>query len=160
MQLNIFGAYTYTLETIIQAGLNECRVVSVPIRTNPDLRPSRLVRSIGSYIRRSVATIFRIFVVYRPMIVFAGLGILGIAAGPGAGLRFLYFYLTGVGGHVQSVVFSALPIILGTLLTMMGIIADLVAVNRKLSERVLLRVKRLEMTLTKPEEESDHPEPR
>jgi len=156
MQLNVFGAYTYTLETIIQAGLNECRVISVPIRTNPDLRPSRLVRSIGSYVRRSIATIFRVFVVYRPMVLFVGLGLLGIFAGLGAGLRFLYFYLTGVGGHVQSVVFSALSIILGTLLTMMGLIADLVAVNRKLSERILLRVKRLEMAMTKSEDDREH----
>jgi glycosyltransferase involved in cell wall biosynthesis len=151
MQLNVFGAYTYTLETIIQAGLNDCRVVSVPVRTNPDLRPSRLVRSIGSYVRRSVATIFRVFVVYRPMAVFVGLGLLGIFLGLGAGLRFLYFYLSGTGGHVQSVVFSALSIIVGTLLIMMGVIADLIAVNRKLSERVLVRVKRIEMAMAKKE---------
>lgn len=151
MQLNVFGAYTYTLETIIQAGLNECRVVSVPIRTNADLRPSRLVRSISSYVRRSIATIFRVFVVYRPMVLFMGLGLTGTLVGIVAGLRFLYFYLSGTGGHVQSVVFSALSIILGTLLIMMGLIADLVAVNRKLSERMLLRVRRIELAMTKNE---------
>ena len=149
MQLNVFGAYTYTLETIIQAGLNECRVISVPIRTNPDLRPSRLVRSISSYVRRSIGTIFRVFVVYRPMVLFMALGLLGTLVGVGAGLRFLYFYLAGTGGHVQSVVFSALSIILGTLLIMMGLIADLIAVNRKLSERMLLRVRRIELAMTK-----------
>ncbi len=148
MRLNVFGEYTYTLETIIQAGLSECRVVSVPIRTNPDLRPSRLVKSIISYVRRSIGTIFRVFVIYRPMVLFVSTGLLAVFFGLGAGLRFLYFYLTtGGAGHVQSVILSSLSLIIGALLIMMGFIADLIAVNRKLSERLLVRIKRIEFSL-------------
>jgi glycosyltransferase involved in cell wall biosynthesis len=148
MRINVFGAYTYTLETIIQAGLNDFVVESVPIRTNADLRPSRLVKSIGSYVRRSLGTIFRVFTIYRPLTIFLGAGTVSLLVGLAAGLRFLYFYLIGGGaGHVQSVVFAGLCLTLGTLMVMMGLIADLIAVNRKLLENVLLRVKRVEQSL-------------
>lgn len=146
MRLNVFNAYTYTLETIIQAGLCNMQVVSVPIRTNADLRPSRLVKSISSYVRRSLVTILRVFVIYRPLSLFfwtgailGGIGVLGL-------LRFVYFYLLGHGeGHVQSVVFAAMCIILGMLLGMMGLIAELISANRKLLERVHVRLQQLEM---------------
>ena len=148
MRLNVFNAYTYTLETIIQAGQSNMRVVSVPIRTNADLRPSRLVRSIRSYVQRSLGTIVRVFVIYRPLALFLWTGIPCIAFGMLFGLRFLVLYLIGQGeGHVQSVVLTALCLILGTLLVMMGLIADLIATNRKLSERILLRVQRIELGL-------------
>ncbi|SEM33923.1 Glycosyltransferase involved in cell wall bisynthesis [Luteibacter sp. UNCMF331Sha3.1] len=147
MRLNVFGQYTYTLETIIQAGLSGLRVACVPIRTHPDLRPSRLVKSIRSYVQRSLGTIIRVFVTYRPLVTFlyAG-GLIGLV-GLAAGLRFVYFYLSGEGeGHVQSVVLAALCLILSMLLTMMGLIADLISVNRKLLEDVLLRVRHMEET--------------
>ncbi len=148
MRLNVFNAYTYTLETIIQAGQSNMRVVSVPIRTNADLRPSRLVRSIRSYVQRSLGTIVRVFVIYRPLALFLWTGLPCIAFGMLFGLRFLVLYLLGQGeGHVQSVVLTALCLILGTLLVMMGLIADLIATNRKLSERILLRVQRIELGL-------------
>lgn len=141
MRLNVFNAYTYTLETIIQAGLSNLTVISVPIRTNPDLRPSRLVKSTRSYIQRSLGTIFRVFVTYRPLALFMWAGSLFILAGLSFGARFLYFYLDGAGeGHIQSVVLTALCLILGFLMLMMGLIADLIAVNRKISERILLKV--------------------
>jgi hypothetical protein len=145
MRLNVFNAYTYTLETIIQAGQSNMRVISVPIRTNPDLRPSRLVRSIYSYVKRSLVTILRMFVVYRPLAFFASVGAIFGSAGLIAGLRFLYFYASGAGGgHIQSVVFSALCIIVGLILLMMGLIGDLIATNRKLLERVDIRIQHLE----------------
>lgn len=140
MRLNVFNAYTYTLETIIQAGLSNLRVVSVPIQTNEDMRPSRLVKSISSYVRRSLVTILRVFIIYRPHAFFfwPGLGLLAI--GILVGLRFFAYYLVGDGaGHVQSVVLSALCIILGALMLMMSLIADLISTNRKLLERISMR---------------------
>lgn len=145
MRLNVFNSYTYTLETIIQAGLSDLSVVSIPIRTNPDLRPSRLVKSIRSYVRRSLGTIVRVFIIYRPLMLFVWVGALSLLAGLLSGGRFVYFYLVGQGeGHIQSVIFSALCVIVGVLFLMMGLIADLIAVNRKLSERILLRIRRIE----------------
>jgi glycosyltransferase involved in cell wall biosynthesis len=148
MRLNVFNAYTYTLEMIIQAGQSNMQVISVPIRTNADLRPSRLVRSIRSYVQRSLGTIVRVFVIYRPLALFLWTGIPCIAFGLLFGLRFLVLYLMGQGeGHIQSVVLAALCLIVGTLLIMMGLIADLIAANRKLSERILLHVQRVELEI-------------
>jgi glycosyltransferase involved in cell wall biosynthesis len=145
MRLNVFSSYTYTLETIIQAGLSNLRVASVPIRTNPDLRPSRLVRSIPSYVRRSLLTIVRVVIIYKPLKLFFWSGAALLALGGLAGLRFLAAYLQGNGaGHVQSVVFSAMCILLGALLWMMGAISELIATNRKLLERISWRIQRLE----------------
>jgi glycosyltransferase involved in cell wall biosynthesis len=148
MRLNVFNAYTYTLETIIQAGLSNLRVLSVPIRTNADLRPSRLVKSISSYVQRSLLTIFRVFVIYRPLVLFFWIGTIFMLPGMVVGGRFLYYYLHGQGeGHIQSVVLASLCITLGTLLYMMGLIADLVATNRKLLERINLRTWHLSMRM-------------
>ncbi len=145
MRLNVFSAYTYTLETIIQAGQSNLRVISVPIRTNGDLRPSRLVKSIPSYVKRSLLTIVRVFVIYRPLALFTWIGSLFLAAGLIAGIRFVYHYLQGNGeGHVQSVIFASLFITLGVLLYMMGLIGDLIATNRKLLERVNVQLQRLD----------------
>lgn len=146
MQLNVFNAYTYTLETIIQAGLSNLRVVSVPVRTNADLRPSRLVKSIPSYVRRSLLTIVRIFAIYRPMALFCWPGaILGIL-GSLAAFRFLWFYFVlGDGsGHVQSLIFGSLCIILSAIMFMIALLAELITANRKLLERANLRLRRLE----------------
>ncbi len=146
MRLNVFNPYTYTIETIIQAGLSNLRVLSVPVRTNPDLRPSRLVKSISSYVRRSLVTILRIFVIYRPMAFFFWPGTAFGAVGSILALRFLYFYFiagTG-GGHVQSLIFGALFIILGALMFMIGLLADIITANRKLLERIDLRMQQVE----------------
>ena len=145
MRLNVFNAYTYTLETIIQAGQSNMRVVSVSIRTNADLRPSRLVKSISSYVKRSLVTILRVFVIYKPLKFFAFFGIIFTLAGMIAGIRFLWNLYEGNGeGHVQSVIFCALCIIVGLLFFMMGVIGDLIATNRKLLERIDLRLQRVE----------------
>ena len=147
MRLNVFNAYTYTLETIIQAGMSNLRVLSVPIRTNADLRPSRLVKSIGSYVKRSLVTILRVFVIYRPLAFFLWIGALLGAIGLAAGIRYTYFYFVGQGsGHVQSVVLSSLCLTLSAVMVMLGILADLVAVNRKLLERIHMRLQRLELS--------------
>lgn len=146
MRLKVFNPYTYTLETIIQAGLSNLRVISVPIRTNADLRPSRLVKSISSYVQRSLITILRVFVIYRPVAFFFWPGAILGALGALLALRFLYFYfITGTGGgHVQSLIFSALLIILGALMFMIALLADMIAANRKLLERIDARVQTLE----------------
>jgi glycosyltransferase involved in cell wall biosynthesis len=145
MRLNVFNAYTYTLETIIQAGRSNIRVASVPIRTNPDLRPSRLISSMSNYVFRSLGTIVRIFATYRPMLFFWLLGSIFTGIGLGAGIRYLYFAATGHGaGHVQSVMLSALCVTLGFLMFVLGFLADLMATNRRLLERIEWRIRRFE----------------
>jgi glycosyltransferase involved in cell wall biosynthesis len=146
LRLNVFNTYTYTLETIIQAGRSNIRVISVPIRTNSDLRPSRLVKSTGNYVMRSLATIVRIFATYRPMLFFWMLSSIFTLAGVVAGVRYLIFIAMGQGaGHIQSVTFSAMCVTLGFLLFMLGFLADLIATNRRLLERIEWRVRKLEL---------------
>jgi glycosyltransferase involved in cell wall biosynthesis len=138
-RLNVFSEYTYTLETIIQAGQKNMSIVSVPIRVNADLRPSRLVRSIASYVRRSVVTMLRILIIYRPVAFFLGMGTVLFAAGVALGIRFLYLrYVLGVGtGHVQSVILAAVLMIFGFQTGLLAFIADLLSVNRRLLEELL-----------------------
>lgn len=135
----VFSEYTYTLETIIQAGQKNMAIISVPIRTNADLRPSRLVKSIASYVRRSMGTIIRIYAIYRPMRFFGSIG--GVLFGLGflLGLRFLYFFFNGDGnGHIQSVILAAVLMVIGFQTILVAFMADLMAANRKLSEEIRL----------------------
>lgn len=133
--LNVFSDYTYTLETIIQAGQKNLRVVSVPIRVNGELRPSRLVRSISSYVRRSVLTMLRIFIVYRPLRFFMGMSLLPLLGGLGISVRFLVYYLQGDGsGHIQSLILGSVLLVLAFLTMLLAILADLQSVNRRLLE--------------------------
>jgi hypothetical protein len=144
MRLNVFNAYTYTLETIIQAGLSNLTVISVPIRTNPDLRPSRLVRSIPNYVKRSLMTILRVFVIYRPLTLFMWISAILIAVGLALGVRYVTFLAAGDGsGHVQSLILAALCIMLGAMSFMIGLVADLIATNRKLLEQIDFRLQRM-----------------
>lgn len=140
-QLVVFSDYTYTLETIIQAGQKNMAITSVPIRVNGDLRPSRLVKSIPAYIKRSIVTIIRIFVIYRPFRFFgfigAGLFLIGFLIG----LRFLWKWILGEGdGHVQSLILSAVLLMMGFQAILVAFIADLLAANRKLLEEVRCRL--------------------
>ena len=144
LHMNVFNEYTYTLETIIEAGQKGIAITSVPVRVNPDLRPSRLVRSIPSYIVRSIATIMRIFVVYRPFRSFMLLGSTLFLLGILVGLRFLYFYLNNEGeGHIQSVILSAVLLGMGFQTILVAFIADLLATNRKLMEDVQYMLRKL-----------------
>lgn len=146
LRLNVFNSYTYTLETIIQAGRSNIRVLSVPVRTNPDLRPSRLVKSSSNYVARSLATIVRIFATYRPMLLFWALGSIFSIVGLASGTRFLVYLAIGEGGgHVQSVIFTAMSMTLAFLLFMLGFLADLMATNRRLLERIEWRLRALEL---------------
>jgi glycosyltransferase involved in cell wall biosynthesis len=146
MELHVFNEYTYTLETIIQAGQKRLAVVSVPIQVNGDLRPSRLVRSIPSYVWRSLLVICRIFITYKPFAVFTAIGASVGFVGVLLSARFLYYYLTeGGAGHVQSVILAALLLGVGFFLIVAGLIADLISVNRKLLERVDYRLRCMEL---------------
>ena len=143
MKLNVFNEYTYTLETIIQAGKKDMAVCSVPVGVNEDLRPSRLVKSIPSYIKRSIVTIIRIFVVYKPFRFFMTLGVTLFGIGMLLGLRYLYFMLTGEGGgHIQSVILAGVLMGIGFQTGLIAFVADLLAVNRKLLEEVQYRLRK------------------
>jgi len=145
LKLNVFNDYTYTLETIIQAGQKNMAIVSVPIRVNKDLRPSRLVKSIPSYIRKSIITIIRIFVVYRPFRFFVTIGAILFSLGFLLGLRFLYYYFSGNGsGHVQSVILAGVLLGMGFQTILVAFLADLLAVNRKLLEDIQYRLRKYE----------------
>jgi len=146
LRLNVFNDYTYTLETIIQAGLKNMAITSVPIRVNEDLRPSRLVKSISSYIKRSIITIFRILVVYKPFRFFMSIGILLFIAGLIPGLRFLYYLFFGnSNGHVQSLILSAILLLMGVQIGVLAFIGDLLAVNRRLMEDIQYRLRKQEI---------------
>jgi glycosyltransferase involved in cell wall biosynthesis len=145
MRLNVFNEYTYTLETIIQAGQKGMAIASVPIRINEDLRPSRLVKSIPDYITRSISTIVRIFMTYRPFRFFAIPGILSFGLGLLVSFRFLYFYFSNPrSGHIQSLILAALLLGIGFFLFIMGLMADLISVNRKLLEKLDYRLRQIE----------------
>lgn len=147
LRLNVFNDYTYTLETIIQAGQKNMAIISVPVRVNEELRPSRLVKSIPSYLRKSLVTIIRIFVVYKPFRFFAAMGALLFSAGFLIGLRFLYYYFRdGGAGHVQSLIFSSILLGIGFQTMLVAFLADLQAVNRRLIEDLQYRLRKSEIT--------------
>ena len=146
MQINVFNPFTYTLETVIQAGNRNLGVQSVPVRTNAPTRPSRLYRGIGTYLRKSVATIFRIYTIYKPLKTFFAIGTVLMLAGSALGVRFLWDFAHGDrGGHIQSLILAAILLIVGFQTLLIGLVADLISVNRRLSEEVLVRLKRMEM---------------
>ena len=135
MQLNVYNNYTYTLETIIQAGQKNMAITWVPIRTNEDLRPSRLLSSIPNYIKKSIGTIVRIFVVYKPFQFFMTIAAILFGLGFLLGLRYLYFMATGEGdGHTQSVILAGVLLGMGLQTGLIAFVADLLSVNRKLLE--------------------------
>jgi len=140
-QLMVFNNYTYTLETIIQAGQKNMAVVSVPIRVNESLRPSRLIKSIPSYVRRSIITIVRIFIIYRPFLFFGSIGTTLFVTGFLIGSLFLWRYLNGYGaGHIQSLILAAVLLILGFQTLLIAFVADLLSANRKLLENIRFKL--------------------
>lgn len=144
-QINVFNPFTYTLETIIQAGNRNLQTTSVLIGTNPPTRPSRLYHGIGSYLRKSVVTIFRIYTLYKPLKTFFLIGAVLLVAGTILGGRFVYYFVTErSAGHVQSLILAAVLLIAGFQTMLIGLLADLISVNRRLSEEVLIRLKKLE----------------
>ncbi len=145
MRLNVVSEYTYTIETIIQAGRMNMAITSVPVNTNPELRESRLFKSMRSYIKRSIFTILRIFMMYRPLTAFFLIGLTVFTAGFLIGMRFLYYYIAGEGnGHIQSLILSAVLMLMGFQTGFMGLQADIIAANRKLLEDIQYRVRKLD----------------
>jgi glycosyltransferase involved in cell wall biosynthesis len=143
-RLMVFNDYTYTLETIIQAGQKNMAIISVPIRVNEDLRPSKLVKSIPSYIKRSIITIIRIFIIYRPFSFFGTLGAALFGAGFLVGMRFLLKYFGGEGdGHVQSLILASVLMGMGFQTLLIAFVADLLAANRKIMEDVRFKTAKL-----------------
>ena len=148
LRLNVFTKFTYTLETVIQAGKKHIPIAHVPITPNPDRRPSRLFASLYVYVKHSLATLIRIYALYEPLKVFLGLGGLLVACGGAIGVRFLVFYLLGHGaGHVQSLILGAVLLIVGFQTISIGLVADLIGNNRSLLEDTLFRVRELELRL-------------
>ena len=142
----VYSEYSYTLETLIQAGSRRMAVVYVPIRTNPRTRKSRLMRNLPEYLVNSTVTILRAYTMYRPLRVFSAIGGLMILIGAAIGVRFLFYYLSGQGmGHVQSLILAAILTIVGFQVCLIGLIADLVGFNRKILEETLYRVRQLEL---------------
>ncbi len=147
LQTIVHGGYSYTLETLIQAGARRRAVQFVPIRVNPQTRPSRLMKSMGHYIRSSSVAIIRAYTTYRPLRVFGWVGVLLILAGLIPGVRFLYFFfITGERvGHIQSLILSAILLIVGFQVLLIGLLADLLSSSRKILEELLFRIRRLEL---------------
>lgn len=145
LRMNVMNAYTYTLETIIQAGQHRIAMQSVPIRTNPETRPSRLFSSMWKYMQRSAAVITRSFVMYRPLKFFSTLGSLFCLFGGVLGIRFLIFMAMGEGaGHVQSLILTAILIMMGFQTITIGLLGDTIAANRKILEDVQYRIRKIE----------------
>ncbi|MBE3038981.1 MAG: glycosyltransferase family 2 protein [Chloroflexi bacterium] len=142
----VFSNYSYTLETLIQAGAHRIPVEYVPVRTNPPTRPSRLMHNLRHFMANQIATILRAYTMYRPLRVFTALSALMILGGLALGIRYLYFVLNGQGaGHIQSVILAAVLWIVGFQVFLIGLVADLIGFNRKIMEEVLYRVRKLEM---------------
>ncbi len=145
MKMNVFNQYTYTLETIIQAGQKNMTIVSVPIRVNGYLRPSRLVKSIPSYVRKSIFTIVRIFIVYKPFRFFMATGAFIFMLGFLLGARYLFFYFTGSGkGHIHSLILTGILLGIGFQTMLVSFLADLFSVNRRLLEDIQFRLRKVD----------------
>ncbi|HET8645036.1 MAG TPA: glycosyltransferase family 2 protein, partial [Vicinamibacteria bacterium] len=145
LRINIVSEFTYTLESIIQAGKKKLAIAHLPIQAR-ETRPSRLFGSTWEYLKRSAATILRIYAMYEPFRVFVVLGSLLLLAGTGLGLRYAWFWWLGeIRGHLQSAILSVLLLLMGFVTLQWGLMADLVASNRKLIEDLLYRVRKMEL---------------
>ncbi|MBI4383643.1 MAG: glycosyltransferase family 2 protein, partial [Nitrospinae bacterium] len=149
-QLNVVSDFTYTVETIISAGKKNLAITHVPVRTIPIMRESRLFTNIRYYLLRSIVTIIKIYSMYKPLKVFALVGGTSFLLGFAIGCRYLYFFLINkTAGHVQSLILAAILLIVGFQIVMMGIVAELIAINRQLLEDIQQRVKKSEFDLSK-----------
>ena len=145
MRINVVNDYTYTLETIVQAGREKLGITSVPVKTNPELRPSRLFNSIWGYVKKSMITILRAYMMYKPLKCFTFLMLPPMALGIGYILRYFWFVFRGTAtGHVQSLILACMLLIIGFLTFMIGLMADTLAANRRLLEDTQYHVRRTE----------------
>lgn len=142
----VLSSYSYTLETLIQAGAQRRSIRYVPVRTNPPTRPSRLMTNLPQYLTNSTTTIVRAYTFYRPLRVFTAIGVVALLLGLAIGVRFLFAYLGGTGdGHIQSLILSAILLIAGFQTLLIGLVADLIGANRKILEEALYRLRQLEL---------------
>jgi hypothetical protein len=156
LRLTIVSEFSYTLESIIQAGKKRVAIAHVPVSTRPGTRESRLFGSTWTYVKASAATIVRIYTMYEPLKVFTFIGAAIFLSGFAISLRFLYYYLTGTGlGHLQSLILSAVLIV--GFRSLIGLVADVISGNRKLIEDLLYRVRGLELTLGPPGSDRGRP---
>lgn len=145
MRINVINDYTYTLETIVQAGRSKMAIMSVPVRTNPELRNSRLFHSMWGYVKKSMLTILRAFMWYKPLYCFSLVALIPSLIGLGIGIRFLVHYFTGTGnGHVQSLILACTLLIIGFITFVIGLLADTIAANRRILEDVQYHVRKLD----------------
>lgn len=145
LSLNVVNEYTYTLETIVQAGRNKVALASVPIRTNAELRPSRLFSSMFGYVKKSMLTIIRAYLMYRPLMFFSTVGSIISLIGVILGVRFIVYMVQGAGaGHIQSLILASMLIMLGVMTGVVGLLADVISANRKLLEDIQKRVRKLD----------------
>ncbi|MBQ4058664.1 MAG: glycosyltransferase family 2 protein [Lachnospiraceae bacterium] len=148
MRLNVVNEYTYTLETIVQAGHEKMAMTSVPIRTNAELRASRLFSSMFGYVKKSMVTIVRSFIMYKPLRFFGGIGAVIFLLGLILGIRYLIFMFTGdSSGHVQSLILASTLLMMGTMTGIIGFQADIIAANRKILEDVQYHVRKIDYDL-------------
>ncbi|MCQ2520830.1 MAG: glycosyltransferase family 2 protein [Lachnospiraceae bacterium] len=144
MHMNVINEYTYTLETIVQAGRNKMAIMSVPIRTNPELRKSRLFHSMRSYVKKSMVTILRALLMYKSMFVMGVVGLIPFLVGLGIGIRFLIYYFNGrTEGHIQSLILACTLLIIGFMTFVIGMLADVLSANRKIMEDTQYHVRKL-----------------
>lgn len=149
MRINVVNDYTYTLETIVQAGREKIAVTSVPVHTNPQMRPSRLAGSAWAYVKKSIVIILRAYMMYQPLKAFTYISILPTVSGLLIGLRFLYYlFAQGGTGHVQSLILACMLIIIGFLTFMIGLVSDLMASNRRILTDTQYHVRRMEYEMT------------
>lgn len=142
LQMNVFDNYTYTLETIIQSKAKGIILKCVPVDVNPEMRESRLFKNMFSYIKRSIFTMIRMFIIYRPFRFFSIIGLFFLGTGTLLGLRFLYYYMNGSGtGHIQSLILAAILLITGVQVGLIAVLSELLSINRKLLEDIQKRVK-------------------
>lgn len=145
LRLNVVNEYTYTLETIVQAGRSKIAMTSVPIRTNPELRESRLFSSMFGYVKKSMVTILRAFMMYKPLKFFSAIGSILFLIGAAIGIRFLVFLFQGTGnGHIQSLILASTLLLIGFQTIMIGMQGDLIAANRKILEDIQYRTRKLD----------------
>ncbi|MCI0419255.1 MAG: glycosyltransferase family 2 protein, partial [Acidobacteria bacterium] len=142
----VYSKFSYTLETLIHAGSGPLSITNVPVRVNGKLRESRLAGSTWQYLKKSLATLLRVYSMYNPLKVFLFMGGLAFLLGFALGVRYLYFYFSaGAGGHLQSLILAAILMIVGFQIMVIGLVADLIGANRRLNEEVLYRLRKIEL---------------
>ena len=153
LQMNVVNEYTYTLEQIVQAGRTKIPIMSVPIRTNEELRPSRLFSSMFGYVKKSMLTIIRAYLMYKPMRFFFALGCIPFVLGVLLGIRFLVFYLNESGnGNVQSLILCSMLILISVMVWVVGLLADVMAANRKILQEIQQKVRELDYKIDESDE--------